>query len=95
MEGSENHNFDLESALRELAAKREAEGLFTCSAELKLQQCTVLLSMLISKGTQPATADYVLCTTVLQAAACLSAPGLTVSYCVLQLQAEQSEANVP
>ena len=69
MEGGENHNFDLESALRELAAKREAEGLFTCSAGLKLQQCTVLLYVLISNGTQPATADHVLCTTVLQAAA--------------------------
>ena len=51
MEGGENHNFDLESALRGLAAKREAEGTFSCSTGLQLRQCTVLLSMLISSGT--------------------------------------------
>ncbi len=51
MEGGENHNFDLESALRALAAKREAEGMFSCSTGLQLQQCTVLLSTLTSKGT--------------------------------------------
>lgn len=43
MEGGENHNFDLESALRALAAKREAEGMFSCSTGLQLQQCTVVL----------------------------------------------------
>ena len=51
MEGGENHNFDLESALRELAAKREAEGMFSSSTGLQLQQCTVLVSMLVRKGT--------------------------------------------
>ena len=43
VEGGENHNFDLESALRALAAKREAEGMFSCSTGLQLQQCTVVL----------------------------------------------------
>ena len=52
MEGGENHNFELESALRELAAKREAEGTISCSTGLQLQQCTGLLSILISTGHQ-------------------------------------------
>ena len=91
MEGGENHNFELESALRALAAKREAEGMFTCSTGLQVQQCTVLLSILISKGTQyPPRQNMSLCTTVLQAATMPSAVhALTVSCAfMLQLQAE-------
>ena len=38
MEGGENHNFGLESALLELAARREAEGMFSCSTGLQMQQ---------------------------------------------------------
>ena len=51
VKGGENHNSGLELALQQLAAKREAEGMFSCSTGLQLQRRPVLLSVLISKGT--------------------------------------------